>query len=91
MGGGLELNITGHKQTDIDVHLTTVAHVQDPRTGEWMPGRFSSLEDETLHGPLGDVNVAAIQRSMNPGAAEWQMMTKKMTGEWVSMMKRALE
>lgn len=68
MGGGLELNITGHKLTDIDVYLNTLAVVQDPRSDEWMAGRFSSLDDETLHGPLGDVSLVAIQRSANPSA-----------------------
>lgn len=42
--------------------------MQDWRTDEWMSGRFSDLDDETLRGPLGDVNLAAIRRTVNTSA-----------------------
>lgn len=73
LSSGSELELTGNKRADRDLYLEALAAVQDWRTDEWMSDRFSSLDDETLRGPLGDVNFAATQRSVNPGASRREL------------------
>ena len=69
LSSGSELELTGNKRADRNLYLHALAVVQDWRTDEWMSGRLSSLDDETLRGPLGDVNLAAFQRSVDSGVS----------------------